>query len=80
MKMREIYDKIFAEVFEVNTADLNEGFSSDNVENWDSVAQLNLVSSLEDEFDVMFDTDDILELNSYVKGFEVLERMGIKIE
>lgn len=78
--MKDRYNQVFAEVFEVETSELNESFNSDNVGNWDSVAQLNLVSSLEDEFDVMFDTEDILELNSYLKGFDILERMGVKLQ
>ena len=33
---------------------------------------MNLVSSLEHEFDIMMDTEDIIDFNSFEKGKEIL--------
>ena len=38
----------------------------------DSFAIITLVSELEDAFDIMMDTDDIIDLSSYEKGKEIL--------
>lgn len=76
--MKDKYDKVFTEVFDVNAEKLGDTFTSENIENWDSVVQLNLISGLEDEFDVMLDTEEIINLNSYLKGIEILKKHGVK--
>lgn len=68
----EKYNEIFADVFSVNESVLNEQFTRETVNGWDSIHQLNLVSYIEEVFDVMFDTDDALALISYLNGKEIL--------
>lgn len=57
----------------VDSAVLNDSFSKDSVESWDSVHQLNIIALLEESFDVMFDPEDIMEFTSYGKGREILK-------
>ena len=49
-----------------------------SVELWDSVGHMSLVAALEDEFDIMIDTDDIIDLSSYEKGKEILVKYGVE--
>ena len=52
----EKYNNAFVEVFGVgNTAVLDDGFSKDSVDAWDSVHQLNIIALLEESLDIMFD-------------------------
>lgn len=75
----EKYNEAFVEVFGVDSAVLNDSFSKDSVESWDSVHQLNIIALLEESFDVMFDPEDIMEFTSYGKGREILKKLwGIK--
>lgn len=77
----EKYNEIFADVFAVEQSEFNDSFSRENVENWDSIHQLNLISYIEDEFDVMFDSEDSLSLISYNRGIEILsKKYGVKFE
>ncbi len=41
---------------------------------WSSVGHMTLVAALEDEFDVMLETDDILAMSSYAKAVEIMSR------
>ena len=41
--MEQKYNKVFVEVFGVTESVLNDDFSKDNVKEWDSVHQLNIV-------------------------------------
>ena len=75
----EKYDRIFMNVFGVKKTDLNEGFTLRAVQQWDSVAHLSLISELEDTFDIMFDTEDILHYGSYENGKQILRNMGIDL-
>ncbi len=81
MENLEKYNEIFKEVFSVGESDLNENFSRESTATWDSIHQLNLITYLEDEFDVMFSTDDSLDLTSYNKGKEILSsKYGIAFD
>ena len=64
------YNVIFMEVFSVGEESLNDEFKQENVENWNSIHQL--VSYIEESFDIMLDSEDILGLTSYSKGKEIL--------
>ncbi len=72
-------NKIFCEVFSVDESTLNDEFNNCSVEGWDSVRQLSLTSSVEDEFDIMLDAEDILEFNSYKNAKDILVKYEIEI-
>ena len=40
----------------------------------DSLSIINIVAELEDTFDIMLETDDIIDLSSYEKGKEILSK------
>ena len=73
----EKYNNAFVEVFGVNASTLNDDFSKESVDTWDSVHQLNIIALLEESFDVMFDPEDIMEFTSYGKGREILKRYDV---
>lgn len=73
----EKFNKIFCEVFSVDESALNSEFNNSNVEGWDSVHQLSLTSSIEDEFDIMLDAEDILEFTSYDNAKAVVAKYDI---
>ena len=74
----EKYNKIFMDVLGVNEAVLNDSFTFKAVPQWDSVAHLSLISELEDAFDVMFESEDILHYGSYLNGIEILKGYGVE--
>lgn len=67
----EKYDQAFCESFEI-TKDKLVGLKYQQIDLWDSVGHMTLVANLEDAFDIMLETDDIIDLNSYEKGKEIL--------
>jgi acyl carrier protein len=72
------YNKVFVENLEI-TEDILEGLKYQSVENWDSVGHMGLMAALEDEFDIMIDTDDIIDFSSYEKGKEILKKYDIYV-
>ena len=69
----EKYNEVFKEVLGVTDEQLN-GLKYQDIETWDSVGHMSLVAALEDAFDIMFDTNDIIDFNSYEKGKEILAK------
>lgn len=79
MTNSERYSKIFIEVFEVKEEELPQ-LRYQGIEAWDSVGHMNLIAALENEFEIMFDTDDVIDFNSFEKGKEILAKAeyGVK--
>ena len=71
------YNTIFKNVFLTDESELNENFTILNIEKWDSVAHMHLISELEDAFNIMFDTNDIINFSSYKSGMEILNKYGV---
>lgn len=80
MSNKEKYNSIFMSVFSVDESALNEEFTFAAVEAWDSLTHLTLVSELEDGFDVILDTEDILHFGGYCNGMNILEKNGVSFE
>lgn len=72
-------NRVFCEVFSVEESSLNNLFDKNSVEGWDSVHQLSLTTSVEDEFDIMLDAEDILEFTSYENAKAILAKYGIQL-
>jgi acyl carrier protein len=48
------------------------------IEKWDSLAHMSLVAEIEDAFDVMIDTDEVIDMSSFAKAREILSKKGIE--
>ncbi|MCH5270293.1 MAG: acyl carrier protein [Lachnospiraceae bacterium] len=75
----EKYNNIFCELFA-----LPEGFDPEIVKlnetgDWDSVGHMSLITALEDTFDIMMETEDILGFMSYREGIEILKKYGVEV-
>ncbi len=46
---------------------------------WDSVAHMAIVAAIETAFDIMLDTDDVIEMSSFVKCKEIITKYGVDI-
>lgn len=73
MSNLEKYNQAFMTAFEIG-ADQLAGLKYQDIEAWDSVGHMQLIAELEDAFDIMMDTDDIIDLSSYEKGKEILSK------
>ena len=46
-------------------------------EKWDSLAHMSLVASIEDEFSIMLDTDDVINMSSFDQAMRILSKHGV---
>ena len=67
----EKYEKAFCETFQVEQDKLST-LSYQSIVLWDSIGHMALVAALEEAFDIMMETDDIIDLSSFEKGKEIL--------
>lgn len=79
MNAAEKYLNIFVEIFGID-AEQAKTLEYQGISEWDSVGHMTLISTLEDTFDIMMDTDDIIDFSSYEKGKEILKKYQVEIE
>jgi len=77
MTNKEKYDQIFMECFHVEKETLTDKFVYQCVSEWDSVGHMAMIAVLEDAFEIMLETDDIIDFSSYTKGMEILSKYSI---
>lgn len=70
---------VVSEILGVKKSDINEKSSQDNIENWDSLAIVNMVTELERAFDVQFDILEIVEFYSIEIIRLILIEKGVKL-
>lgn len=63
--MEERIKKIMAEILNVDQQSINEDSSVDTIETWNSLRHMNLILGLEEEFEVQFNEEQILEIMSF---------------
>ena len=78
MSNKEKHVQAFVEGLEVD-ASVVEGLVYQAIPQWDSVGHMGLVAAVEDAFDIMMDTDDIIDFSSYEKGIEILKKYDVEI-
>lgn len=57
--------QIMSVILEVPIEDIEENSSPETIEKWDSLQHINLVSSLEEEFDIRFSDEEIMEMMNF---------------
>lgn len=74
----EKYNAAFCETLNVEESQL-ANLKYQDIPSWDSVGHMSLVAAIEDTFDIMMETDDIIDLSSYEKGKEILKKYDVEI-
>ena len=61
-KIEERIINVMSAVFEIPANKIDKESSPDNIESWDSLKHMNIVVALEEEFNIQFTDDEIIEL------------------
>ena len=76
MTREEIFEglnEVFSDVFDEDIV-VNENTTADDLEDWDSLMHITLISAVEDEFDMKFDMKDIVNLKNVGEMVDIIER------
>ncbi len=72
------YNETFAKIFTSHNGNLND-LKYQDIPEWDSIGHMELMSALENAFQIEIEIDDIIDFSSYVKGIEILKKYSIQI-
>ena len=78
MKLEKYY-KAFIEGFDISPDTNVNGLKFNEIEEWDSIGHMSLMSALEDAFDISLETDDIVDFSSFNKGIEILKKYKVQV-
>lgn len=57
--------EVFAKVMDVNVTTVDENSSPDNVENWDSLSHVELISGIEGQFGININPDEGIDIENF---------------
>ena len=66
--------ELFRDIFDDYILIIDRKTCADNIEDWDSLAQINLVVAIEKEFKIKFSLDDLITLNDVGDMVELIAR------
>ena len=72
----EKYRHAFVEGLESGAEGLEE-LVFEGIPEWDSVGHMGLVACIEEAFDIMLETEDMIAFHSYEEGIKILNKYGI---
>ncbi len=77
MNTQETLRNAFASALAVSADTDIENMKYGEVESWDSVAHMALIAEIENAFDIMLSTDDVIDLSSFHKAKEIVSKYGV---
>ena len=76
--MEKKYKEVFIKGLSLKKDQNVDKLNYNEIEEWDSIGHMTLISELEEAFSITFDTDDIVDFSSYEKGKKILSKLGVK--
>jgi acyl carrier protein len=57
--------QIMADIFFIEISEIDENTSPQSIDAWDSLGHMNLVTALEEELEISFDNDEVIEMLNF---------------
>ena len=70
-------EEIIANIFELEPSQIKKEMTPADIETWDSLSQLNLISSIEKEFQIKLEIDEIFTVMKIGDIYEILSKKGV---
>jgi acyl carrier protein len=70
----------FVDALGVNFAADFDSLEYAKTKGWDSVAHMALVAAIENTFDIMFATEDVIDMSSFHKAQEIVAKYGVSLD
>tara|TARA_B100000315_G_C14477845_1_gene541478 strand:+ start:297 stop:530 length:234 start_codon:yes stop_codon:yes gene_type:complete len=64
-KLEDRIKNVLSAVFEIPVEQIQDDSSPDTIDAWDSLKHMNMIVALEEEFNVQFTDDEVIEMLDY---------------
>ena len=70
-------EEIIANIFELDPSQIKKEMTPADIETWDSLSQLNLISAIEKEFQIKLEIDEIFTVMKIGDIYDLLSKKGV---
>ena len=70
-------EEIIANIFELDLSQIKKEMTPADIETWDSLSQLNLISAIEKEFQIKLEIDEIFTVMKIGDIYSLLSKKGV---
>jgi acyl carrier protein len=71
-KLRSVFSRA------LNVPEVRDELKYQEIPEWDSVGHMALVASIDEEFGIMMDTDDVIAMSSFQEAQKILKKYGVE--
>lgn len=64
----------FADALQIPADTVQDDLAYRSIPQWTSVAHMALIAAIEEQFDIMIDTDDVIDMSSFAKARQIVTR------
>ncbi len=75
--MSDSIHTVFSNALGIELDRVSDALEYNTIKEWDSVAHMGLIAALEEAFDIMLETDDVIDMSSVGKAKEILLKYGV---
>ncbi len=77
MDTQQQLQQAFSDALGIPPEKVTDGLTYNTIPEWDSTAHMVLIAELENVFDVMLDTDDIIDMSSVAQAKLILQKYNV---
>ena len=67
----------FSEALDIPIESVTDDLQYSVNNKWDSIAHMALIAAIEQAFDILIETDDIIDMGSFAKAQEIIAKYGV---
>ena len=75
--MAKPLEDVFSETLGIDRARVVDGLEYNSIKEWDSVAHMALIAALEENYDIMLETEDVIDMSSVGRAREILSKYSV---
>lgn len=75
--MTKRLEDIFSETLGIDATRVVDGLEYNSIKEWDSVAHMALIAALEEAYDIMLETEDVIDMSSVGRAREILAKYSV---
>jgi acyl carrier protein len=75
--MTKPLEDIFSETLGIDKQRVVDSLEYNSIKEWDSVAHMALIAALEEAYDIMLETDDVIDMSSVGRAREILAKYSV---
>lgn len=75
--MKKRIEIVIAETLGIGPSLVTEDLTYNSIKEWDSIAHMALITALEDNYGIMIETEDVIDMSSVAKAKQILAKYGV---